>query len=126
MSSPWSGSAVCAAPDPEREGRDLRSAPELAPGPDLRCGCCHYRIVNYFCFSTVTTPGMTGSQASGTNPLMGGLLDRYPRGPAYDEMFGADGLPHPHTRALYDALQTLTGEDLARRAEARDRSFRDQ
>ena len=57
---------------------------------------------------------------------MGGLLDRYPRGPAYDEMFGADGLPHPHTRALYDALQTLTGEDLARRAEARDRSFRDQ
>src|ERR1700749_5260266 len=57
---------------------------------------------------------------------MGGLLDRYPRGPAYDEMFGPDGLPRPHTRALYDALQTLTGEDLARRAEARDRSFRDQ
>src|SRR5258707_6952168 len=57
---------------------------------------------------------------------MGGLLDRYPCGPAYDEMFGADGLPHPHTRALYDALQTLTGDDLARRAEARDRSFRDQ
>src|SRR5258707_2137102 len=57
---------------------------------------------------------------------MGGLLDRYPCGPAYDEMFGADGLPHPHTRALYDALQTLTSEDLARRAEARDRSYRDQ
>src|SRR5580704_17786764 len=69
---------------------------------------------------------MTGIQTSDTNPLMGGLLDRYPRGPAYDEMFGADGLPHPHTRALYDALQTLTGDDLARRAEARDRSFRDQ
>src|SRR6476661_6857056 len=57
---------------------------------------------------------------------MGGLLDRYPRGPAYDEMFGADGLPRPHTRALYDALQTLPGEALPRRAEARDRSFRDQ
>ena len=57
---------------------------------------------------------------------MGGLLDRYPRGPAYDEMFGADGLPRPHTRALYDALQMLTGEDLTRRADARDRSFRDQ
>jgi len=57
---------------------------------------------------------------------MGGLLDRYPRGPAYDELFGADGLPHPHMRALYDVLQTLTGDDLARRAEARDRSFRDQ
>src|ERR1700724_2688407 len=57
---------------------------------------------------------------------MGGLLDRYTRGPAYDEMFGVDGLPHPHARALYDALQTLTGDDLSRRAEARDRSFRDQ
>jgi uncharacterized circularly permuted ATP-grasp superfamily protein len=57
---------------------------------------------------------------------MGGLLDRYKCGPAYDEMFGADGLPHPHMRALHDALQTLTGDDLTRRAEARDRSFRDQ
>jgi uncharacterized circularly permuted ATP-grasp superfamily protein len=57
---------------------------------------------------------------------MGGLLDGYPRGPAYDELVGADGLPHPHTRALYDALQTLSGDDLAQRAAARDRSFRDQ
>ena len=57
---------------------------------------------------------------------MGGLLDRYPHGPAYDELVGTDGLPHPHMRALYDVLQTLTGDDLARRAEARDRSFRDQ
>jgi uncharacterized circularly permuted ATP-grasp superfamily protein len=57
---------------------------------------------------------------------MGGLFDRYQRGPAYDEMFGADGLPHPHMRALHNALQMLTGDDLARRAEARDRSFRDQ
>ena len=57
---------------------------------------------------------------------MGGLLDGYPLGPAYDEMFGANGLPHPHMRALHDALQMLTGEDLAQRAAARDRSFRDQ
>jgi uncharacterized circularly permuted ATP-grasp superfamily protein len=57
---------------------------------------------------------------------MGGLLDGYPRGPAYDEMVGANGLPYPHTRALYDALQMLTADDLARRAAARDRSFRDQ
>jgi len=57
---------------------------------------------------------------------MGGLLDGYPRGPAYDEMFGADALPHPHMRALYNALQTLTGDDLAQRAAAQDRSFRDQ
>jgi uncharacterized circularly permuted ATP-grasp superfamily protein len=57
---------------------------------------------------------------------MGGLLDGYPRGPAYDEMFRADGLPHPHMRALCDALQMLTGEDLMQRGAARDRSFRDQ
>ena len=57
---------------------------------------------------------------------MGALLDGYPDGPAYDEMFGADGSPHPHMRALHDALQTLTADDLVRRAEARDRSFRDQ
>jgi uncharacterized circularly permuted ATP-grasp superfamily protein len=57
---------------------------------------------------------------------MAGLLDGYPRGPAYDEMFSADGSPHPHMRALYDALQLLTGEDLAQRAAARDRSFSDQ
>jgi uncharacterized circularly permuted ATP-grasp superfamily protein len=57
---------------------------------------------------------------------MGGLLDGYLRGPAYDEMFEADGLPRPHMRSLYEALQTLTGDDLAQRAAARDRSFRDQ
>ncbi|HEX6337113.1 MAG TPA: circularly permuted type 2 ATP-grasp protein [Jiangellaceae bacterium] len=57
---------------------------------------------------------------------MGELLDGYPLGQAYDEMFGADGLPHPHMRGLYDALQTLTREDLAQREAARDSSFRDQ
>jgi len=57
---------------------------------------------------------------------MGGLLDGYPRGPAYDEMFGADGLPRAHMRELHDALQTLTREDLSQRMAARDRSFRDQ
>jgi uncharacterized circularly permuted ATP-grasp superfamily protein len=57
---------------------------------------------------------------------MGGLLDGYPRGAAYDEMFAATDGPHPHMRALHDALQTLTVEDLAQRADARDRSFADQ
>ncbi|HEX6234056.1 MAG TPA: circularly permuted type 2 ATP-grasp protein [Jiangellaceae bacterium] len=57
---------------------------------------------------------------------MGELLDGYPLGQAYDEMFGADGLPYPHMRALHDALQTLTREDLAQREAARDSSFRDQ
>src|SRR3990170_2462115 len=56
---------------------------------------------------------------------MGGLLDGYGSA-AYDEMFGPDGAPHPHTKALYDALQLLTAADLAERCAARDRSFRDQ
>ena len=57
---------------------------------------------------------------------MGGLLDGYPRSPAYDEMFEVGGLPHPHMGALHDALQALTPDDLAKRAAAGDRSFRDQ
>jgi uncharacterized circularly permuted ATP-grasp superfamily protein len=56
---------------------------------------------------------------------MGGLLDGYGSA-AYDEMFGLDGAPHPHTKALYDALQLLTATDLAERCAVRDRSFRDQ
>src|SRR5829696_4689378 len=57
---------------------------------------------------------------------MGALLDGYPRGAAYDEMFAADGMPHAHVKGLHDALQTLTVDDLAQSAAARDRSFRDQ
>src|SRR5919106_6058893 len=57
---------------------------------------------------------------------MGALLDGYPRGAAYDEMFAADGMPHAHVKALHDALQTLTVDDLAQSAAARDRSFREQ
>ncbi|HKE50144.1 MAG TPA: circularly permuted type 2 ATP-grasp protein [Actinomycetes bacterium] len=57
---------------------------------------------------------------------MVGLLDSYSPGTAYDELIGSNGLPHPHMRALYDALQTFSGDDLAHRAAARDRSFRDQ
>ncbi len=57
---------------------------------------------------------------------MAGLLDGYPRGAAYDEMFDADGQPRPHMRALYDALQLLSPENLTRRGAARDRSFLDQ
>jgi uncharacterized circularly permuted ATP-grasp superfamily protein len=56
---------------------------------------------------------------------MSGLLDAY-RSAAYDEMFGSDGQPLPHTKALYDALQLLTAADLAERCAVRDRSFRDQ
>ena len=57
---------------------------------------------------------------------MAGLLDTYATGSAYDEMFSADGSPHPHAKALYDALQVLDSTDLDERGEVRDRSFRDQ
>ena len=49
---------------------------------------------------------------------MGELLDGYPRGAAYDEMFAADGGPHPHMRALHDALQLMVStvsEEVTRR-----------
>ncbi|MEN3362376.1 MAG: hypothetical protein V7637_6358 [Mycobacteriales bacterium] len=57
---------------------------------------------------------------------MDGLLNGYPRGAAYDEMFAADGLPHRHVAVLHAALQTLSVDDLAQRTAARDRSFADQ
>ncbi len=53
---------------------------------------------------------------------MSGLLDGY-RSDTFDEMFTADGAPHPHTKVLYDELQTLTTDDLAERGRVRDRSF---
>jgi len=56
---------------------------------------------------------------------MGGLLTGY-RSPAYDEMVDANGLPHPHARSLYDALQLLSSADLAERVEARNRVSRNQ
>ncbi|MEP6463513.1 MAG: circularly permuted type 2 ATP-grasp protein [Frankiaceae bacterium] len=56
---------------------------------------------------------------------MGGLLDGY-TSPAYDEMMSSDGWPHPHAKALYDALQLLSITDLEERCAARDRSFRNQ
>ena len=37
---------------------------------------------------------------------MGGLLDRYPRGPAYDEMFGADGVRE--AMPIYQSSHRLT------------------
>jgi uncharacterized circularly permuted ATP-grasp superfamily protein len=56
---------------------------------------------------------------------MGGLLDGY-SSRAYDEMMSPEGWPHPHAKALYDALQLLSITDLLERCAARDRSFRNQ
>src|SRR5688572_4440124 len=41
-------------------------------------------------------------------------------------MFEAPDRPRPPYRALHDALQPLSSEDLDARAAARDRAFRDQ
>src|SRR2546430_8966829 len=56
---------------------------------------------------------------------MGGLLAGY-RSSADDEMVDANGMPHPHTRSLYDALQLLSSSDLAERVDARNRVSRNQ
>ncbi len=56
---------------------------------------------------------------------MGSLFDGY-SSVAYDEMFAGNGAPHPHTKALFDALQLLSGSDLEERVAVLDRSMRDQ
>jgi uncharacterized circularly permuted ATP-grasp superfamily protein len=56
---------------------------------------------------------------------MGSLFDSY-HSVAYDEMFAGDGAPHPHTKALFDALQLLSSADLEERVGVLQRSLRDQ
>ncbi len=56
---------------------------------------------------------------------MGSLFEGYDS-VAYDEMFAANGAPHPHTKALHDALQLLSSADLDERVAVLDRSLRDQ
>ena len=56
---------------------------------------------------------------------MEGLLAGY-RSPAFDEMVDADGVPYPHTKSLYEALQLLSAADLTERGAARARSFLEQ
>src|SRR5829696_7560964 len=41
-------------------------------------------------------------------------------------MVDADGVPYPHTKSLYEALQLLSAADLAERGAARARSFLEQ
>jgi uncharacterized circularly permuted ATP-grasp superfamily protein len=56
---------------------------------------------------------------------MGDLLDAYPLGGAYDEMFAAAAEPREHYRSLSGVLQTLSRRDFEERCDARDRAFRD-
>ena len=56
---------------------------------------------------------------------MEGLLAGY-RSPAYDEMVDAQGVPYPHTKSLYEALQLLSAAHLTERGAARARSFLEQ
>jgi uncharacterized circularly permuted ATP-grasp superfamily protein len=48
------------------------------------------------------------------------------RSAAFDEMVDVDGVPYPHTKSLYEALQLLTSADLTERGAARARSFLEQ
>jgi uncharacterized circularly permuted ATP-grasp superfamily protein len=57
---------------------------------------------------------------------MGDVFEGYVAGPAWDEMFGADGVPRSWYEALHGVLASFTVSDLAERCAARDRSFRDQ
>src|SRR5258705_9188590 len=41
-------------------------------------------------------------------------------------MVDADGVPYPHTKSLYEALQLLSAADLTERGAARARSFLEQ
>src|SRR3954470_2522072 len=45
---------------------------------------------------------------------------------AMDEMFEAPGVPHSSYRTLFDALATMSPEDVVERCATRDRTFRDQ
>ena len=53
------------------------------------------------------------------------MLAEY-RSAAFDEMVDADGVPYPHTKSLYEALQLLTAADLTERGAVRARSFLEQ
>ena len=53
------------------------------------------------------------------------MLAEY-RSAAFDEMVDADGVPYPHTKSLYEALQLLTAADLTERGVVRARSFLEQ
>ena len=57
---------------------------------------------------------------------MGDLLDDYPVGAAWDEMFERPGTPRPPYEVLHQALQALSPEEFGSRCTARDHAFRDQ
>jgi len=59
------------------------------------------------------------------NGHVGDLLDDY-RVSGWDEMLDSGRRPRPAYRALYEAFQSLSTDDLAARAAARDRALYDQ
>lgn len=67
---------------------------------------------------------MTVSAPSGAaKPGRDAPFTRYQLGAAYDEMFTPDGTPRPQYRELYNALCTLTPEELHRRQQACEQTF---
>jgi uncharacterized circularly permuted ATP-grasp superfamily protein len=57
---------------------------------------------------------------------MADVFDAYPMAAAWDEMFSAPGQPRPPYRALFAALQPLSGSDLRMRADQLARVFTDR
>ena len=57
---------------------------------------------------------------------MADVFDAYPMAEAWDEMFAAPGQPRPPYRALFAALQPLSGSDLRMRADQLARVFTDR
>ena len=54
---------------------------------------------------------------------MKSLLQEYDPGVGYDEMFESPGVPRPHCKPVFDALEGLTGEDLAEARQRADLAF---
>ncbi|MGE3073217.1 MAG: circularly permuted type 2 ATP-grasp protein [Dehalococcoidia bacterium] len=54
---------------------------------------------------------------------MNGLMREYDPGVGYDEMFEAPGVPRPHCRAVFEALEGLTTQDLAEARQRADLAF---
>ena len=68
---------------------------------------------------------MSATSVGGSSQPRGrGLFDGYSCDPAcYDEMFATAGGPHSHCRILWEALDAMPAEDIARLQERAERSF---
>ncbi|MGE0599564.1 MAG: circularly permuted type 2 ATP-grasp protein [Dehalococcoidia bacterium] len=54
---------------------------------------------------------------------MNGMMREYDPGVGYDEMFESPGVPRAHCRAVFEALEALTSQDLAEARQRADLAF---